>query len=139
MSIRPALLASALVPLILSGCCAPDRCYVAQSRFDALDPVIAEVLRFETREGRLPGSLEEAFSDGMPVGIEPLPGEEGQYRFAGQGENLPTFSYGRSGWLGGAEEEITLHFRYVGGGLIAGMNDCFWTESVRRWRCTGYL
>ena len=136
---RSSLLATIVVPLVLSGCCAPDRCYVAQSRFDKLDPVIGQITRFEASNGRLPDSLEEAFPDGLPEGIEAVPGEEGQYRFAGQGDNFPTFSYGRSGWLGGPAEEITLHFSYVGGGLIAGMNDCFWTESERNWLCVGYL
>lgn len=128
-----------IAPVLVSGCCAPESCYVAMSRFEKLDPVIAQILLFEDQEGRLPESLEEAFPDGLPEGIEPLKGDEGFYRFAQEDGNFPTFSYGRESPTGGRKDEITLHFRYVGGGLIAGMNDCFWTATRRSWTCYGHI
>lgn len=128
-----------LAPLALSACCAPDSCYTAQSRFDKLDPVTEQLLIFEEQYGRFPESLEEAFPKGLPNGIRPVKDHKGLYRFAQEDSNFPTFSYGREAEPGGPRDEITLHFSYVGGGLLAGMNDCFWTESKREWTCSGYI
>lgn len=134
-----ALVTVLLAPLVLSACCAPDRCSVAQSRFDKLDPVISEILRFEEEYGRLPDSLEEAFPEGLPKGIQPVEDHKGLYRLAQEEGNFPTFSYGMEARRGGPKDEIALHFSYVGGGLLAGMNDCLWTASQREWICIGYM
>ena len=94
---------------------------------------------FEAEHGRFPVSLEEAFPEGLPEGIEPLEGYKGYYGFAKDDGNFPTFSYGRFGGAGVPTEESTIHFRYVGGGLLGGMNDCYWSENVRNWECSGYM
>ncbi|MFM7335088.1 MAG: hypothetical protein ACKO1H_11885 [Tabrizicola sp.] len=125
--------------LVLSGCCAPDRCDTATSRFEKLDPVIAQVLLFEDREGRLPDTLEEAFPESLPKGIKSLEGRKGYYGFENEDGNFPTFSYGRFGPPGDPRVETTIQFSYVGGGLLGGMNVCFWTEAKRSWECFGYM
>ena len=125
--------------LALSACCAPDRCYVARSRFEVLDPVISRLQSFEAERGRFPDTLEEAFPEGLPDGIRPLEGHKGYYGFSIDDGNFPTFSYGRFGRAGAPREVNTIHFRYVGGGLYRGMNDCEWTENDRSWNCGGYM
>lgn len=128
-----------VVTLALSACCAPDRCYVAQSRFEALDPVTSRLQSFEAEHGRFPSTLEEAFPEGLPDDISPLEDRKGYYGFAEDDGSFPTFSYGKFGRAGIPREVLTLHFQYVGGGLYRGMNDCEWTENDRTWNCGGYM
>ncbi len=129
-----------LASLVLSACCAPDRCAIARSRFDVLDPVINQLLIFEGQNGRFPESLEEAFPNGLPDGIEPLPNAPGAYDFVGKSDNFPTFNYGLIAVAKGQKPTATLIFWYVGGGgLLTGMNVCDWTESHREWSCYGYM
>lgn len=129
-----------LASLVLSACCAPDRCAIARSRFEVLDPVISQLLIFEGQNGRLPESLEEAFPDGLPVGIKPFPNVAGAYEFTGESDNFPTFNYGLYSAIKGQKPTATLQFWYVGGGrLLTGMNVCNWTEGRREWSCSSYM
>lgn len=123
----------------LAGCCAPDTCSSARSRFAELDPVIVGLVAFEGENGRFPERLEEAFPAGLPDGLTAVEGQDNLYRFAKERGGLSTFWYGRGAGIGASPDAVGLRFSYVGGGLIAGMNDCFWTEADRQWRCSGYL
>jgi hypothetical protein len=125
--------------LVLSACCAPDRCYVAQSRFEVLEPVTSQLQSFEAMHGRFPASLEEAFPGGLPEGIKPVEGRTGYYSFAKDSGSFSGFSYGKFGGLGDPRDEATIEFIYVGGGLLGGMNVCTWTETKRIWACFGYM
>ena len=133
------MVATILLFASLSGCCAPDRCYVVQSRFEVLEPVTNRLKSFEAENGRLPANLEEAFPEGLPKGIKALEGRKGDYGVAKDDGNSLTFSYGRNAWPGADADEFAIHFSYVGGGLLAGMNDCVWTESQRTWACYGHI
>jgi hypothetical protein len=125
--------------LALSACCAPDRCHVAQSRFEVLEPVTRRLQSFEAENERFPASLEEAFPEGLPKDIKPLEGRKGYYGFTKDSGNFPTFSYGKFGGLGDPRDEAAIEFNYVGGGLLGGMNVCTWTETKRTWECFGYM
>jgi hypothetical protein len=114
----------------LSGCCAPDTCYVATSRFDELDPVVSELEKFEQQNGRFPERLEELFPEGLPFGITPDRNGTRSYRFATEEGGFSTFYYGPAeGTIGSplqsksSDQVVALHFSYVGGGVLAGMND----------------
>ena len=132
--------------VMLSGCCAPDSCYVAKSRFDQLDPVIAELLAFQQLHGHFPVRLEELFPDGLPDDIASDENEHGSYRFATEKGGFTTLYYGPAeGMLGSplrgktSEQAVALHFTYVGGGVLSGMNDCYWTSTDRIWQCFGHI
>ena len=147
---RTKLSVSAVVlSLGLSGCCAPDACYVAQSRFAELDPVVEQLLLFKEERGVFPATLEDAFPNGLPTGMSRKDGNSGAYAFRLERGGFAWFTYDSLDKLGmvskaQAQDGSTnghygLWFSYVGGGIIAGMNDCRWTTIDREWRCSGYL
>jgi hypothetical protein len=135
--------------LALSGCCAPDACYVAQSRFAELDPLVEQLLLFKEVRGYFPATLEDAFPNGLPSGVSWKDGNAGDYAFRLERGGFAWFSYDSLDKLGlvskaqaqdgSTDGQYGLWFSYVGGGIIAGMNDCRWTTIDIEWRCSGYL
>jgi len=132
---------------LLSGCCAPDACYVARTRFTELDPVTTELLLYEQQHGHFPATLEEAFADGLPTGIHRDSSNYGIYTFTRDRGGFGWVSYDKLSSLGLAEpspvglakEEYALSFSYVGGGIIGFMNRCIWATDLREWNCYGYM
>ncbi len=133
----------------LSGCCAPDACYVAQSRFTELDPVVDQLVLFKEEHGYFPATLEDAFPKGLPRGISRTDGNSGDYTFRLEQGGFAWFSYDSLGKLGlvsqaeaqdrSTDGHYALAFNYVGGGIIAGMNRCIWTTKEAEWVCSGHI
>ena len=149
------ILGALVVLSFLGGCCAPDTCTTAQSRFRTLEAVTESILAFHDAHGRYPADLDELFSSGVPDGIiktytegrGPLD-RQLTYTFEDAADNLPRLEYHSANDLlfpsryiadrrGG---NVLLSFSYVGGGMVfGGMNDCEWTTFSRIWKCSGYM
>ena len=149
MALTRTLIFAPILSFGMSACCAPDACYVAQSRFAELAPVVDRLVGFEDEYGYFPAALEDAFPEGLPPGISQTDAGAGVYKFRLAKGDFSTFTYASvetSGSVSPTQKQnsstkghYALEFNYVGGGLISSMMDCSWATNRPKWTCYGYM